>query len=398
MDTSDAIHQAAALGERDVVRRYLDADPARLEARDRKGATPIHRAVSAGVHGVIELLLDRGADLHARHLDGPGDDEGYAPVDFEPLDLALFQGRADHETARLLLARGARRDLTIAAALGDRAFITAALDADPERIHEARPCGLRPLSVAVEAGDAAIAALLLERGADPTWPELDAPRGRALHAAARRGDAAMVERLLDHGADPNAAINSAGSPTYAARTPAIRARLLARGGVLDCYDLVWLHEDDEVVRRVTADPRAAEAGCGGVFTVAAALHKRELVVRLLAAGARVPRVVSGCHSYLLDDLEILQLLLAGGMPPDVPNPEGATLLHVLCGRDGRGRLRPHRTACASLLIEAGAAIDARDRETQSTPLAWAIRHDVSDMIAFLRARGATASSERIRLS
>lgn len=62
---------------------------------------------------------------------------------------------------------------------------------------------------------------------------------------------------------------------------------MARGGQLDCYDLIWLGEDDEAVRRVAANPREAAAGCGGVFAVAA-MGKRDLVVRLLAAGARVP--------------------------------------------------------------------------------------------------------------
>ena len=100
----------------------------------------------------------------------------------------------------------------------------------------------------------------------------------------------MVELLLDHGADPNAHVDSSGSATWAAKTPELRELLFARGGTLDCYDLVWLDEDDEVVRRVTADPRAANAGCGGVFTAAATRGKRDLVVRLLDAGARVPPV------------------------------------------------------------------------------------------------------------
>ncbi len=392
MRDDHAIHGAAAAGELDAVRLLLDGDPTLIEARDRKGATPLHRAVAAGAHEVMTLLLDRGADVHARHLDGPGDADGYAPVAFEPIDLALFeQGRGDLATARQLVDRGAAYDLAVAAAFGDLACVAAALDAAPDRIREARPHGRRALSVATAFGHDAIAVLLLDRGADPTWPEgADGPRGLALHAAARHGNLALVDALLDRGADPNACVDSAGTATFAAKTPEIRARLMARGGILDCYDLVWLHEDDEVVRRVTADPSAADAGCGGVFTAAATLGRRDLVIRLIAAGARVPAVVTGCRSYLLEDVEILRLLLSSGaMPPDVLNAEGATPLHDLCGRDGRGRVRAHRVTCAELLLAAGASIDARDRKTGSTPLAWAIRHDVPDMMAFLRARGAT---------
>jgi hypothetical protein len=70
----------------------------------------------------------------------------------------------------------------------------------------------------------------------------------------------MVELLLDRGADPNAHVDSSGNATWAAKTPELRRLLLARGGTLDSYDLVWLDEDDEVVRRVTADPSAAMQG------------------------------------------------------------------------------------------------------------------------------------------
>jgi ankyrin repeat protein len=209
-----------------------------------------------------------------------------------------------------------------------------------------------------------------------------------LHIAARAGDRALVERLLDHGADPNGVVESSGSATYAARTPELRALLLARGGRLDPYDLVWLDEDDEAVRRVSADPRSADAGCGGALAAACTLGKRALLVRLLDAGARVPPVLTACRSYLLTDPAMLRLLLASGMDPDLPNWQQATPLHDLCGRDGRARPRPHREECAAILLEAGATLSARDEDYRSTPLAWAARNDLRDMVELLLARGA----------
>jgi ankyrin repeat protein len=385
-----AIHAAADSNDADAVRRILDAEPLLVHRADRKGGTPLHRAVAASAHDVIGVLLDRGADIHALHGSGAGDASGYAAADFQPIDLALFwHGRGDVDTTRLLLRRGATYDLSIGAALGDLPYVTEQLDKDARHIHEARPWGKRPLSAAVEFGQEAIVRLLLARGADPNWREgADAPRGFALHSAARLGNNTIVDLLLAHGADPNAHVDSSGSATWAAKTPELRRILLSRGGKLDCYDLVWLGEDDEVVRRVTADPAAANVGCGGVFTAAATLGKRDLVVRLLNAGARVPPVVTDCRSYLLDDPEILRLLLANGMNPDLPNWQRATPLHDLCGLDGRGRPRGHRVECATILLEAGATISARDEEYRSTPLAWAARTNLPDMVELLLASGA----------
>jgi ankyrin repeat protein len=98
---------------------------------------------------------------------------------------------------------------------------------------------------------------------------------------------------------------------------------------LDAFDLVRLGEDDEVVRRVAANPAAALSGCGGVFTAACKLGKRDLLVRLLEAGARVPPVLTECRSYLMSDPGMLRLLLASGMNPDLPKWQRQTPLHDL---------------------------------------------------------------------
>ncbi len=413
------IHLAAEAGDVGRVRALLDADPALVHHSDRAGGTPLHRAVIGRSRTAVALLLDRGADVHAIHGAGLGSSSGYAPEDLQAIDLALWSGPEtvrpspwrllvdcvhdwlvsrgaasrrpyDVAIARLLLARGAAHDLTIAAALGDIDRIVAMLDEDPKRISETRPNGRRPLSAAVEFGHERIVRLLIERGADPTWPDADgSPRGAALHAAARAGNRPLVELLLAHGADPNGYVDSAGNATFAAKTPELRALLMAHGGKVDPYDLVWLGEDDEVLRRVKEDPESANAGCGGVFTAVCTRGKRDLLLRLLDAGVRVPPVAGGCQSYLLERPDMLRLLLArGGLSPDYPTPEGSTLLHALCTRDVRGRTMGHRTECAAILLDAGATIAARDEEYRSTPLAWAARNNLPDMVEFLLARGA----------
>ena len=204
---------------------------------------------------------------------------------------------------------GPAYDLVIAAALGDLERVRGFLDEDPARIAEARPSGKHALSSAVEFGHHDIVRLLLDRGADPNWPDgANAPVDWRC-TPPRAGDRPIVELLLAAGADPNSHLNSAGNATYVARTPELRALLFASGGTLDPYDLVWLGEDDEAVRRVAADPASANAGCGGVLAAASTQGKRDLLVRLLDAGARVPPVVNDCRSYLFSEPEMLRLLL-----------------------------------------------------------------------------------------
>jgi ankyrin repeat protein len=393
-ETDPAIHEAAAEGDLAQVNALLDADPSLLESSDAAGGTPLHRAVAASSHEVVRFLLDHGADINARHGGGRASHRGYPAVDFEPIDFALWQGpfwgaRDELSLAQYLIQRGAAYDIVIATALGDREYIEDVLEVDRTLADVARPCGKRALSTAVEYHYGEIVKLLLEKGADPNLAEGSAaPHGVALFTASRLGEKKLVEMLLAHGADPNSHLDSSGSATYAANTKEIRAVLIAAGGKLDPYDLVWLGEDDEVVRRVVEDPRSADSGCGGVFTAAATNRKRDLVVRLLSAGARVPPIVTACRSYLWEDPEILKLLLASGMDPDLPNWHRATPLHDLCTRDRHGEPRERRHECAKIFLNAGANISARDDDYLSTPLAWAARHDVYDMVEFLLDRGA----------
>ncbi|MGH7664519.1 MAG: ankyrin repeat domain-containing protein [Gemmatimonadaceae bacterium] len=415
--TEPPIHMAAEAGRVRRVRAMLDADPLQLERRDRDGATPLHRAVLGRSRPVVALLIERGANIHARYGADRPTFTSYPPQHSEPIDIAIWGGACrfrrptwrvaldsarfrlrsrrdgqhprDPGTARFLLNRGAAYDLTIAAALGDQDRVGTMLEEDPSRIRDSRPNMRRPLSAATQFGHDAIVQLLLERGADPTWPDADeSPRGAALHAAARAGNRPLVELLLAHGADPNGFVDSAGNAVYAARTADIRALLVGLGGTLDPYDLVWLDEDDEVVRRLTADPTSAYAGCGGVFTAVCTRGKRDLLARLLDAGIRVPTTPNGCRSYLLEQPDMLRLLLErGGLDPDYTDAAGTTLLHALCTRDDRGRAMKHRTKCAAILLDAGATISARD-EQGATPLAYALRSDLPDMVDFLRRRGA----------
>ena len=407
------IHDAAERGDGARVRALLDADADLVHLTDAAGGTALHRAVIGRSRSVVGLLLDRGADIHALHGSRlPTTADGAQAIDLAiwggprrvpPSRWRLAKGSVrmvwaswrprapqpcDATMVQLLLDRGATRDVTIAAALGDFDAVTLILDADPARIAETRPNGRRPLSAATEFGRDAIVRLLLERGASPSWPELGSPKGAALHHASRLGNRALVDLLLAHGADPNSDIDSAGNATFVAKTRELRALLMARGGVIDPYDLVWIDEDEQALREIAANGATALRGCGGVFPAVVTRGKRELLRRLLAAGVRVPAVVTGCQAYLLERLDMLKMLLDSGMSANLPNWQHQTLLHHAAAGNG---VRPQdRRACATMLLDAGATITARDDMYRSTPLAWAARQNMTDMVTLLLERGAPA--------
>jgi ankyrin repeat protein len=71
----------------------------------------------------------------------------------------------------------------------------------------------------------------------------------------------------------------------------------------------------------------------------------------------------------------------------LPNWERRTFLHDLCA-GGKGYQPADAIERARILLDAGASISARDEEYHSTPLAWAARANIPEMVEFLLARGA----------
>jgi ankyrin repeat protein len=386
------VHDAVTRGDLEAVRRLLDADPAAVDTGNENGASPLHRAIGGGAYEMVVLLLERGANVHAVLSSARGLGGGFW-TDLQAIDLAIWDGRRapDPRIIRLLFEHGATRDLTAAAALGDLDHVKRILDAEPARIRETRPSGRRPLSAAIEAGHDEIARLLLARGADPNWGEPTAPKGRALHAAARAGKRDIVELLLAHGADPNSSVDSSGNAVYTSATPEIRALIMARGGTLDPYDSSWVDDDDEL-GRMARNPMEGQR-VTAAFAMVVSDGRRDRLARLLGAGLRVPAVLTGCQTYLLTHTDMLRTLLEHGMSPDLMNWQQQTLLHFVCvGRDYRGRDNTSAAVeRATLLLDAGANISARDDEYRSTPLGWAARTNSLAMAAFLLERGAPAN-------
>lgn len=112
------VHAAAALGLTACVRNLLDADPTVINAPGGDGATPLHFARTVEV---AELLVDRGANL-----DACDDDHQSTP--------AQWRIKAAPDVTRLLLKRGAKPDVFLAARLGDLDLTRRVLAFDPNSV------------------------------------------------------------------------------------------------------------------------------------------------------------------------------------------------------------------------------------------------------------------------
>lgn len=218
------LHLAAANGSALVVRRLLQAG-ARPGAATEAGVTPLMEAARAGSIEVVRDLLAHGADVNA-HEAGRGQTAlMWAAARRHPgVVRLLIEARADVHArtgVRRLVAmldRGPSRtvktsmqDARPVDAGGTTALLFAAQNGDVEStalllaagapVDDTVAGGMSALTLACFSGQGDVARLLLDKGANPNA----AGAGySALHAAALGGDLASVEALLARGADVNA--------------------------------------------------------------------------------------------------------------------------------------------------------------------------------------------------
>jgi len=124
-----------------------------VHARNRNGETPLHIAALRGESEVIALFLARGAEVNARDSNGR-----------TPLNSAVFANQP--KTARFLISKGAQADVFDAAALGDTGRLRAVLAHDPSRARAADRSGQTALHWAAGRCQKQAAQLLLARGAE----------------------------------------------------------------------------------------------------------------------------------------------------------------------------------------------------------------------------------------
>jgi ankyrin repeat protein len=342
-----------------AVIQLLDEKPHLIHTGDRRANLPLHWAVMTRNLPLIDLLLDRGANIDAIRADGA------RPINLTNGDY-YYRGwrdvpsdtlRPHHVLIGYLLARGANYDISTAARLGDLDQVKRLIS----QVNELPPYNgfynSAPLRNAAGQGHFEVVKYLLEQGANPNLPEPIAPHGAALRDAIGGQHWEIVKILIHYGANVNSMVDSSGNCVWAAKDAPeeIQQLIAAKGGILGvniaCYDLNY----DYIEATLQANPNEQ------IHEHLPLNDKRMVEVALKYQ----PDVLSKCVLPANTSIDHARWLLDNGLNPSLCNWLGVTPLHE-CAKLGN-------TALAQLLLAHGADPNAIDDHFRETPQQWASR-------------------------
>lgn len=386
---------AAAIRNRDTesALALLAASPGLLHAGDETSNQPIHWAVMTRNIHLIDQLLDRGADINARRQDGArpihltNGDYSYRGWRDVPAEVATTPA----EVLNHLIARGVYVDIWTAAHLGDVARVRTLLDEDPSLVNRNSDygsyylgCG-SALKNAARNGHYAVVRLLLDRGADPNLPEEHiAPQGHALYSAVYGGHYKVAKLLLERGAIPNVEVESSADTLSIALARGNKKiiELLCAHGAARRVHLLAHHGDVQTAAAVFAANPALADDPESLINAAAQGHASFVRLMLRYHPGLPARVTDLWFGSGPKTAALAELLFTHGYSARQRSWLGVTPLHEFA--------RKGDLPSATLFLDRGADIHARDEDIRSTPLGWAAKFGQREMVEFLLSRGAAA--------
>jgi ankyrin repeat protein len=340
----DQLFDAAKRGDVAALTALLDKYPEKLYVRDKPYEhTLLHVAAFAGHLAAVDLLLNRGLDVHTRekgdntyamhwaaaagHLDvvqrladaggdvvGHGDDHeleviGWA-TSWDGSDDAAHRAIAD-----FLVSRGARHHIFSAIAFNLADEVRRIVAADPATLsrRQSRNEGNQaPLHFAVRMNRPEMVALLLELGADPL-----AVDGSG-HPAAAYATAPDIDRRV---------MEAIRAMTVAELDSATRGHRRVSGGPMDLVASLALGDWETATRLVRENPELIERGHanGGVLHLMAKRNDVTAVKWLLDHGvdpnarwSHWDADVTPLHlAILAGHADVVRLLLDAGADPHI---------------------------------------------------------------------------------
>ncbi|KAK4161596.1 hypothetical protein QBC43DRAFT_243126 [Cladorrhinum sp. PSN259] len=335
-ETETDLIGASYEGDQSMVKLLLGLSNVEIDPKDSRNRTPLSWAAKQGHETVVQLLLEKGADVKSK------DSRGWTP-----LIWAAYQG---HETVvQLLLKKGAdveskdRRGWTPliwAAYQGHETVVQLLLEKGAD-VESKNIKGCTPLICAIERGHETALQLLLKKGADIESKNIEG--WTPLSWAAQQGHETVIPLLLEKGADVESKDDSGWTPLFWATCrgyEAVIQLLLKKGADIESKDnsgltpLNWAARQ----RRKTVIQLLLENG--------ADIESKDNEGRTPLFGATVYKVEAN-----------IQLLLENGADIEPKDNEGWTPLFWATQRG--------HEAIIQLLLENGAKVESGEMSRQA---------------------------------